>query len=337
MTECQIALSEIWTIFLFGSSRVCRVWGGFVPRFDLYSKRQADLAKVGQSDVYLYDVVPAAFRVQLLNIAKAAFGEDRTYRSGYGHVTNQNWVWIDTTYCHEKGIAPLGGNEHMPGNIREAFKAMKVDDALDMTEVISFKIFELDEQNYRAQRVSMGSKTPRVDEINYRLREAGMGYQLENGMLTRVDSQVIHQEVVKPALSLLSKPGFEGVQEEFLNAHGHYRAGQNKQAVAMAANALESTFKAIFDRKGWAYKTGSRISDLVKVARANDLWPSYLDNSFDQLAATLQSGLPKIRDNDASHGQGGTPKEVPSYLAAYALHLAASKMVFLVSAADGIE
>jgi hypothetical protein len=92
--------------------------------------------------------------------------------------------------------------------------------------------------------------------------------------------------------------------------------------------------KAVFDVKGWAYAKGSRISDLIKVAKSNSLWPDYLDNSFDQLVATLQSGLPKIRDNDASHGQGSTPKEVPSYLAAYALHLAASKIVFIVSAAE---
>lgn len=91
----------------------------------------------------------------------------------------------------------------------------------------------------------------------------------------------------------------------------------------MAANALESTFKAIFDQKGWAYNKGARISDLVKVGRANGLWPDYLDASFDQLVATLQSGLPKIRDNDASHGQGSTPKTVPAYVAAYPLSLRA--------------
>lgn len=291
-----------------------------MPRFDLYSKRLAQAANAGQADVYQYDTVPTAFRVQLLNIANAAFGEDRTYIRGRGHTSNRHWVWIDTTYCHEKGIAPLGGQAHMPGAIRDAFKAMAAADAIDMIEVISVRVAEQAD----------------ADEINYRLREAGMGYQFENGWLTRVDSQLIHQEIVKPALSLLSRPGFEGVQEEFLNAHAHYRSGQNKQAVAMAANALESTFKAIFDGKGWDYKGGARISDLMKVARANALWPDYLDNSFDQLAATLQSGLPKIRDNDASHGQGATPKEVPSYLAAYALHLAASKIVFLVSAADAV-
>lgn len=105
----------------------------------------------------------------------------------------------------------------------------------------------------------------------------------------------------------------------------------------MAANALESTFKAIFTAKEWPYVKSARISDLVKVARKHKLWPDYLDLSFDQLVATLQSGLPKIRDNDASHGQGATPKNVPSYLAAYALHLAASKIVFVVAAADELS
>jgi HEPN domain-containing protein len=160
-----------------------------------------------------------------------------------------------------------------------------------------------------------------------------VGYQVEGAHLIRVDSQFVHAEVVKPALALLSGRDFEGPRQEFLSAHEHYRAGEHRQAVAMAANALESTFKAIFDREGWTYKKGARISDLIKVAREKGLWPDYLDASFDQLVATLQSGLPKIRDNDASHGQGAKPKEVPAYIAAYALHLAASKIVFIAEAA----
>ena len=148
-----------------------------------------------------------------------------------------------------------------------------------------------------------------------------------------MDSQFLHAEVVKPALTLLSGPGFEGPMEEFLAAHKHYREGKHREAISMAANALESTFKAIFDRKGWDYQNGARISDLVKTARAKGLWPDYLDNSFNQLVATLKSGLPEIRNNDASHGQGAQPREVPDHITAYALHLAASKIVFIVEAA----
>lgn len=304
--------------------------------FELYSKRQSDAAKAGQADVYRYDVVTPAFRRQLLNIANSAFGDDKYYdRRVHSWVHNKKWAWVDKTYSHEKGIAPLGGKEHESVTVRKAYLSMLLDDALDMTELIGFQLHTMDEENNKVYGSRQDKPQPRMDEVNYRLREAGMGFQFEAGRLTRVDSQLIHQEVIKPALTLLSKPGFEGAQQEYLTAHAHYRSGQNKEAIAMAANALESTFKAIFDAKGWEYAKGPRISDLVKVAKGHSLWPDYLDNSFDQLVSTLQNGLPKIRDNDASHGQGATPKAVPDYITAYALHLAASKIVFIVSAADG--
>lgn len=206
---------------------------------------------------------------------------------------------------------------------------------LDLIELIAIAIIVMARPDQAGRRrkwnvISLGQEA--IDEINYRLRQAGLGFQIENSQLIRVDSQYIHREIVKPALMLLSNAEFDGAKQEFLVAHRHYRAGEYRQAVGMAANALESTFKSIFDQKQWPYPKGSRISDLVKVAKTNRLFPDYLDNSFDQLVATLQSGLPKIRDNDASHGQGATPKPVPSYIAAYALHLAASKIVFIVDA-----
>jgi len=305
-----------------------------MPVYNLFSKRQRDAAKAGTVDVYRYDIVPATFRIQLLNIAKAGFGPDRETDYQLGMATNGNWIWIDETYSHEKGIIPLGGDSHTPDKIRAAYQQMNAEDAIDLTELIGFALQLLDEKEISKYARKDYAPDLRMDEVNYRLREAGMGYQFERGRLIRVDSQFIHSEVVKPALSLLNRSGFEGAEQEFLKAHEHYRSGKNKEAVAMAANALESTFKGIFDSKGWEY-SGSRISDLVKVAQKHKLWPDYLDNSFNQLVATLQSGLPKIRDNDASHGQGSIRKEVPSYLAGYALHLAASKIVFLVSAADG--
>ncbi len=144
----------------------------------------------------------------------------------------------------------------------------------------------------------------------------------------------MHAEAVVAALTLLSKPGFEGPQREFLGAHEHYRAGRYKEATTEAAKAFESTMKAICELKGWSYQPGARASDLLKVLRANRLWPDYLDASFDQLVATLSSGLPRVRNEDAAHGQGGVPRAVPGYVAAYALHLADSKMVLMAEAAS---
>lgn len=120
-------------------------------------------------------------------------------------------------------------------------------------------------------------------------------------------------------------------------AHAHYRAGEYKDCVADALNAFESTMKAICDIKKWSYSKGARASDLLKVIRSNGLLPDYLDGSFDQLAATLASGLPKVRNEAGGHGQGAEPRQTPGYIAAYALHLAAAKIVLLFEALKASE
>jgi hypothetical protein len=134
----------------------------------------------------------------------------------------------------------------------------------------------------------------------------------------------------------LSAPEYEGARDEFLSAHRHYRNGDHEEAITEAAKSFESTMKAICDRKGWAYVKGARASDLLKVLRARSLWPDYLDGSFDQLIATLNSGLPQVRNDIGAHGQGTTKRETPAYVAAYALHLAAAKIVLMAEAADAL-
>ena len=282
--------------------------------------------------------MPKNLRVQVAQIAVDAVGKvgSQGDRIRTGDKDNNLWFQIERIYLREKGLEGIARGDFSGTRVLAFMSECSTADWLDFLELIALGIEIMASDKYGYERQTWSVSTPgqtAIDELNYRLRQAGVGYQLEGTSLIRVDSQYVHAEVVKPALELLSGQDFEGPRQEFLAAHQHYRAGEHRQAVAMAANAVESTFKAIFDQKGWAYKKGARISDLVKVARANALWPDYLDASFDQLVATLQSGLPKIRDNDASHGQGARPKSVPGYIAAYALHLAASKIVFITEAA----
>lgn len=306
--------------------------------WDLFSKRQADAAKSGIADVYQYDNIPKNLRVQVAQISIESVGvvgaSSRLY--GQSGQDNPRWAEIERIFCRERGVYSLQHGEYAGERVIKYMHDCPTDDWLDLLEILCFTIIVVGNDDHHIFRQQWEVQTHRDDsisEINYRLKQAGVGFQFETDQLIRIDSQFIHSEIVKPAIDLLSGPGFSGPRQEFLAAHQHYRNGENRQAVSMAANALESTFKAIFDSKRWQYPKASRISDLVKVARSNQLWPDYLDASFDQLVATLQSGLPKIRDNDASHGQGAIPKEVAGYIAAYALHLAASKIVFLVGAA----
>jgi hypothetical protein len=176
-----------------------------------------------------------------------------------------------------------------------------------------------------------------IDELNERFRRAKFGYRYERGQILRLDNEFLHQEATVPTLSLLSDPRFSGADEEFRAAHDHLKAGEFKDCTVDALNALESTMKTIRDAKGWKYEKGARASDLIRVLKNNGLFPDFADLSFDQLIATLKSGLPVVRNTTGGHGQGATPIDVPEYVAAYALNLAASKIRLLCAAFKNSE
>jgi HEPN domain len=148
----------------------------------------------------------------------------------------------------------------------------------------------------------------------------------------RIDSELLHQEATLPALALLSDPRFAGADQEFRAAHDHLKAGEYKDCVVDANNALESTMKAICDARDWQYDKGARASDLAKVLRREGLFPEFAEQSFDQLIATLKSGLPTVRNTSGGHGQGAKPVDTPDYVAQYALNLAACKIRLLYEA-----
>jgi hypothetical protein len=186
------------------------------------------------------------------------------------------------------------------------------------------------EYRYGASRKIVDSS---IAELNYRFRESAVGYQFEDGEIIRVDSQLLHQEAVKPAIALLNTDDYEGPQEEFLAAYEHYRLGNNKEALTDALKAFESTMKAICDKRGWAYdpKTAT-AKPLIDIMFANGLVPSFWQQQFNSLRSLLESSIPTGRNKLSGHGQGAVPTEVPDYLTAYMLHMTASTLVFLTTA-----
>ncbi len=307
--------------------------------YELFSRRKKK-AEQTEPDPYRYDDIPEPLRNQIMFIWRDAIGAWHTPSAfGGSHEpphNNQAWIFIQRTICREKGIVSLAGYEEAFEDCNHyLLQAEDIDDLLDIIEV-SFRQIDGVTRNYnshhRRMRGIRQEAQDAIDELNHRFREASVGYQFEAGSIVRVDSQLVHSEVVLPAFRLLSDPSFAGPEEEFRSAHAHYRAGEYKDCVTDALNAFESTMKAICDAKGWAYNRGARASDLIRVLRDNDLLPDYLDRSFDQLIATLTSGLPQVRNEEGAHGQGAQPKDTPAYMAAYALHLAAAKIVLLVEA-----
>lgn len=153
----------------------------------------------------------------------------------------------------------------------------------------------------------------------------------------RVDSQYVHAEAVKPAISLLHTAGFEGASEEFLDAHEHYRSGEYADAMSDALKAFESAMKAICDENGWSYSGGATAKALIKNVLDNGLVPKYMETHLSGLRNTLEAGLPTVRNKNSGHGQGLLAKKVPDYFAGYALHLAATNIVFLVQAHQALN
>ena len=90
--------------------------------------------------------------------------------------------------------------------------------------------------------------------------------------------------------------------------------------------------KGICDVQKWKYQAGATANGLIAVLFSKELIPSSLTSQFSGLRSLLESGLPTVRNQQGGHGQGKDPIAIPSHLAAYALHLAASNIVMLLEA-----
>ncbi len=309
---------------------------------DLYSKRKKRLEKGSAPDVYQYDMLPTPLRTQISLIWTESIGPYGLDRTGYLELpTSGLWRWIHRSLCKEKGVYTLSDGTMTPSvQCHQYLLKAGTDDALDIIE-LSFRLMErfVPKMTYEQRHLAQLSQEPgdAISELNHRFREHGVGYQYLNGMIVRVDSQLIHAEVVKPALSLLSGPGFEGPEQEFIRAFDHYRHGDYKEAVAEALKAFESVSKAICKIRKWPHEPNATAKPLLDVLFAHGLVQPELQTHFAGLRSALESGLPTLSNRTSRHGQGPDPKPIPPHFAGYALHLVAADIVFLVEAHKALK
>jgi hypothetical protein len=303
---------------------------------DFFSRRAARAAKAGKPDVYQYDELPDTFRVQVVHIWQRALGDYTPMGvSRFSGPPPSIWDMIEVQVAEAHGVFRLGQRDDAVTRVANYFLQLK--DTLRALDVIEAVFSSIDEHIRPDLRYASVFVQQHPDDaianLNERFREHGIGYQYANGQIIRVDSQYLHAEAVKPALTLLSEPAFSGPQDEFLRAHKHYRECKYKESINEALKAFESTMKAICTQRGWAYdKNKDAAKALVDVVLKEGLVPSYLQTAFSGLRSVLEGGVPTARNRTSGHGQGATPVAVPEYLAAYVLHMTASNIVFLVEA-----
>lgn len=308
--------------------------------FDLFSKRKKQVAAQGKPDVYQYDVLPQPLRIQIVHIWRAAIGQYRA--SGYYSETGNSpsceiWTFIHNSMARERGVWALGDLKDSQRNHQERciqhLISADTDSALDIIE-FSFRAIDRGVRNFDANQCQDAdieeSPDEAIVELNTRFREHGVGYQYIDGCIVRVDSQFLHAETVKPALALLHEPGFDGPADEFMRAFDHHRKGENKDAIADALSAFESTLKAICTARGWTYGPKDTAKPLLDIVFKNGLVPPEMESHFTGLRSAMESGLPTLANRTSRHGQGSTPTTVPAHYVAYALHLVASNIVFLI-------
>lgn len=278
--------------------------------------------------------------MQIVHIWVDTLGNDEQYGGYYWGQVKQAYEFVVNTLCREYGVFSLPGTRENYGNrnyIEELanffLQEKEVERALDVVE-LSFAVIDSStrEHNYLGRLDASERADSAIKELNNRFKEHGVGYQFTNGKIIRTDSELIHSEVVKPALTLLNQKHYAGAQQEFLKAYEHYRTGNAKEALSECLKAFESVMKAICDKRGWSYGNKATATPLIQTCFDNGLVPAFWQSQYTSLRSLLESGVPTGRNNLSGHGQGTNLVSVPTYLVAYMLHMTASAIVFLTEA-----
>lgn len=291
---------------------------------NLYSKRAKKV--IGKEiDVYQYKNIPQIFRNQVVHILKDIFPDK------YARNTEEPLQQVHDALCREYGIYLL--NEDIDNYFDSIATFIenqnKADSFLDVVELV-FQIADTYVRSNPGFYPRSVAPDAAIDELNSRFREHGIGYQFESGRILKIDSQLIHAEVVKPALSFLSSKTFKGANDEFLSAYSHYREEKYKECLVDCLKAFESTLKVICKKRKWKYKETDTAKKLLDIIFEKRLIPGFMQSHFTGLRATLEGGVPTVRNKLGGHGQGSESITVPESIASYALHLTASNILLLV-------
>ena len=311
--------------------------------YELFSKRQQRMQ--GEiPDTYQYETIPDELRVQILYIWEKVWGTANYNNFGELQLSlpiYDAYKSIEATLREEYGVLALDGGDDPDEDGYGFYRVvrdflLKTEDTNKVIDVIEVSFRYIDQMT---RDISPDSISPdeAMDQLNRRFRQRSIGYQYESGQIVKVDSQYTHSEVVKPALMFLSDPIYEGANEEFLNAHEHYRNGRYKECLNDCLKAFESCLKIICQKRGWSYGERDTATPLIEIVFDHDLIDSHMKSHFTALGSTLKSGVPTVRNRLSGHGQG--PKEivVPEYIASYILHLTASNILLLAKADEDMK
>lgn len=291
--------------------------------YEPYSRRMKNNIE-NKSDVYIYDKISLKFRNQVIYIA-----QDILFDS--------DWEKIRNIMVRELGVENLaikkGYYKYTSKEECQAFirNCEEYENVLDIIELIAREIsIKLKYDNKRLEEV--------INELNYRFKDNDLGYQFINDELIRVDNELIHKEIIKPAIKLLYDEDFKGACKEFFEAYDDYRNKKYESAITNVEKAFESTMKTICEKLNYTYdKERDTASILIGRLQTNNFIPKYeragfndLNSLMKNLKNSLGDNLPVVRNKMSAHGAGVEVREVSEYIVEYAINMCATNIVYLV-------
>ncbi|MGG7604140.1 STM4504/CBY_0614 family protein [Massilia sp. BKSP1R2A-1] len=303
----------------------------------LFSRRQSDERGLS-NDVLRYDEMPEPLRVQIVHIFNDVLGSETDYDR---RVSVQNaYGAIVATLRREYGVFELPPSTRRRRNtiteLREfILHEFNVEHVLDAVE-LACRVISVHsrDHSYLGRYDGPSRAVSALDELNLRFKQHAVGYRYDvpSKQVVRIDSELIHSEVIKPALALLADPAYRGVQEEFLSAYEHYRHQRPKEALVDALKSLESMAKTIAQKHHWEYSAKATAKHLFDLLFEKELIPPMWASQYTGLRSMLESGVPTARNRLSGHGQGSEVVDVPDHFVAFALHQTAAAIVFLADA-----
>jgi hypothetical protein len=305
-----------------------------MPIADIFSKRGKALPS---SDVFTYDSLPQALRIQIVHIWTSTLGPptDGRHISDW-EVYEVPWREIVTGLAREHGRLNLATGHRSE---EQAFNFLvnmtpPVKEHLDLVEA-TFRVVDSFYRNnlWRYQRCgSVQDPDDAIHELNHRFLEHGVGYRYENRRVIRIDSTFTHAEILKPVLRLLRDKRFKNAETEFMAAHLAYREHRHSDCLNETLKAFESTMKIICTDRKWKFDANDTASKLIGVVLDNGLIAKSFQTQLTSLRQLLESGTPMVRNKNSGHGQGAASVEIPDYIARYALNTAAANITLLIEA-----
>ncbi|RKU26244.1 hypothetical protein C6497_13875 [Candidatus Poribacteria bacterium] len=178
-----------------------------------------------------------------------------------------------------------------------------------------------------------------ITKLNDRFKEHNIGYRLESNQIIRIDSEYSYSKITEPALQLISDPDYKSVNDEFLEAHKHYKKGESEEALADCRKAIESCLKIICEKRNWSFNTEKdTFIKLLNLVIDKGLISMVHKSGFGGLRAVLESTTGLCNNKKAVHGKGTDDEiKIHDYEAEYVLNITATTLLLLIKAEQNFK